>query len=219
MQNVDLTWAQDLGSVTELLSGEFFQPLGRSSSHQMWSSAMLITPMLRGLFGLDWHAANRTLRIAPNLPADWDRAMLHNVPLGSSTIELKYERSGDRLTVSAITKQPQVLCLVAGTTAEAPCHASALTVSVPLKPVEISIPAALPLQGSVTAQIKVLDEEYSSRQAKLTFEAQGGSRYELPIRLHHAGTSVKGAEVSADNLRLRFPAGAGYQTQTVTFIW
>ena len=72
MQNANLTWAQDLGSVTELLSGEFFQPLGRSSSHQMWSSAMVITPLLRGLFGLDWHAANYTLRIAPHLPAGWD---------------------------------------------------------------------------------------------------------------------------------------------------
>lgn len=32
MQNA---WTQDLGAVTELLSGEFFQPLGRSSSHQI----------------------------------------------------------------------------------------------------------------------------------------------------------------------------------------
>lgn len=54
MQNAGLTWAQDLGAVTELLSGQFFQPLGRSSSHQLWSSAMVITPLLRGLFGLSW---------------------------------------------------------------------------------------------------------------------------------------------------------------------
>ncbi len=72
MQNAELTWAQDLGAVTELLSGEFFQPLGRSSSHQLWSSAMVISPMLRGLFGLDWDALNHTLRISPHLPADWD---------------------------------------------------------------------------------------------------------------------------------------------------
>ena len=222
MQNVDLTWAQDLGSVTELLSGEFFQPLGRSSSHQMWSSAMVVTPMLRGLFGLDGHAGNQTLRVAPHLPADWDRATLRNVPLGPSTVDLRYQRSGDHLVVEARTRQPQVVCLVAGTAAEGPCKASASTshsTSVPLEPVEISIPAALPLEGSKTEQIKVLDEDYSGRQARFTFEAQGGSNYELPIRLHRAGIAVKGAEVTGDNLQMKFPKGAGYQTQTVTFTW
>jgi hypothetical protein len=222
MQNLDLTWAQDLGSVTELLSGEFFQPLGRSSSHQMWSSAMVVTPMLRGLFGLDGHAANQTLRVAPHLPADWDRATLRNVPLGPSTVDLRYQRSGDHLVVEARTRQPQVVCLVAGTAAEGPCKASASTshsTSVPLEPVEISIPAALPLEGSKTEQIKVLDEDYSGRQARFTFEAQGGSNYELPIRLHRAGIAVKGAEVTGDNLQLKFPKGAGYQIQTVTFTW
>ncbi len=41
MQNASLTWTQDLGAITELLSGDLFQALGRSSSHQMWSSAMV----------------------------------------------------------------------------------------------------------------------------------------------------------------------------------
>ncbi|MGI9073519.1 MAG: amylo-alpha-1,6-glucosidase [Bryobacteraceae bacterium] len=219
MQNANLTWAQDLGSVTELLSGEFFQPLGRSSSHQMWSSAMVITPLLRGLFGLDWHAANHTLRIAPHLPAGWDRATLHNVPIGSSAVDLKYERAGDHLTVSVSTKQPQVLCLAISSAAERPCDVSASSISVPLNAVEISIPEALPMEGSITAQIKVLDEKFSARQATFTFEALGGSSYELPVRLHRAGISVKGAQITGDNLQLRFPEGADYQTKTVTFTW
>ena len=49
--------------MTELLSGELYQPLGRSSSHQIWSSAMVVTPALRGLFGLDWDALHHTLRL------------------------------------------------------------------------------------------------------------------------------------------------------------
>ncbi len=69
MQNANLTWAQDLGAVTELLSGDLFQALGRSSSHQMWSSAMVISPLVRGLLGLDWDALNRTLIVRPQLPA------------------------------------------------------------------------------------------------------------------------------------------------------
>ena len=52
MENANLTWAQDLGADTELLSGDFYVPFGRSTSHQLWSSAMVITPTLRGLFGI-----------------------------------------------------------------------------------------------------------------------------------------------------------------------
>src|SRR4029077_8278168 len=99
MQNAGLTWSQDLGAVTELLSGELFQPLGRSSSHQVWSSAMVVTPALRGLFGLDWDAPNRVLRVAPNLPADWGRARLHNVPLGNSRLEVEFSREAGRMVV------------------------------------------------------------------------------------------------------------------------
>ena len=64
MQNADLTWSQDLGDVTELLSGKFFSPLGRSTSHQLWSSAMVISPVLRGMFGLEWGAAEPAKRYA-----------------------------------------------------------------------------------------------------------------------------------------------------------
>jgi hypothetical protein len=126
------------------------------------------------------------------------------------------------MTVSASTGQPEILCLMVGSGPEGPCNASGSTshsVSVPLKPVEVSIPATLPLEGSTTAQLKVLDEVYSERQAKFTFEAQGGSSYELPVRLHRAGISVTGAAVTGDNLQLRFPNGTGYQTQTITFTW
>jgi hypothetical protein len=57
MQNADQTTTQDLGGVTELLSGAFFIPFGRSTSHQLWSSSMVITPALRGLFGIRIDAA------------------------------------------------------------------------------------------------------------------------------------------------------------------
>lgn len=79
LQNADWTWFQDPGAVTELLSGAFFRSLGRSTPHQIWSSAMVFTPALRGLFGLDWDALRHTLRVAPNLPATWDHARLRNV--------------------------------------------------------------------------------------------------------------------------------------------
>jgi len=199
MQNADLTWAQDLGSVTELLSGEFFQPLGRSSSHQMWSSAMVIVPLIRGLFGITWDAQHNTLHLAPHLPADWDHATLHNVPLGASTIDLEYNRDGDRLSVRG----------------PAPIG----TDRFPLPAVELSIPARLPLEGSLTSQLKVLDERASEHQAVFRLAALGGSSYDLPLHLNRPGVTAQGGELRGGKLHLQFPDGSGYQSKTVTFTW
>ena len=113
MANSLLTYDGALGYVTELLSGEFFQPLGRSTAHQTWSSAMVLTPALRGLFGLEWDAPNRTLRVAPNLPADWDRAALHQVRVGDSFVDLTFLRKGGSLVVEARTIVPPSVCLAA----------------------------------------------------------------------------------------------------------
>ena len=111
MQNADLTWTQDLGAVTELLSGDLFQPLGRSSSHQMWSSAMVISPVVRGLLGLDWDAPNRTLIVRPQLPGNWDHVRVHNVPLGSLHLELDITRQAGELIIQATSSQPEHFCL------------------------------------------------------------------------------------------------------------
>ncbi len=115
MQNLTLTWAQDLGSVTELLSGEYFQPLGRSSSHQLWSSAMVISPLLRGLFGLSWDAPHKQLSVNPQLPANSDRAKLQHLQIGDIEVDLEIERVGANLQVRALTQSPQTLCLSSGT--------------------------------------------------------------------------------------------------------
>ncbi len=209
MQNLNLTWAQDLGSVTELLSGEFYQPLGRSSSHQMWSSAMIISPLLRGLFGLDWDAPAKTLRITPHLPADWDRATLRHVRVGAASVDLEYRRTARGWTVNA---SPGV-CLSNG---GGSCGSS---VTIASAPVEISIPASLPPQGSETGQLKALDERITSRDATFVFAGQAGSVYNLPVRLNHIEAKVSGGELRAGKLHIQFPSGQGYQQQTVTFVW
>jgi glycogen debranching enzyme len=220
MQNANLTWAQDLGSVTELLSGEFYQPLGRSSSHQMWSSAMVISPLLRGLFGITCDAPAKTIHLDPHLPASWDHAVLRNVAFGQTMVDLDYELVDGTLRVRARTNSPADFCLAR--TIEATCKPSNSTVhtlSIDLPPVEIDIPTNLPEQGSETNQLKVLDEETSGRQIVVTFEAQAESSYDLPVRTSRPHVAVEGATLAAGKIHLRFPTGNGYQTQTVKFTW
>jgi hypothetical protein len=99
MQNVQLTRAQDLGAATELLSGDFYIPFGRSTSHQLWSSAMVITPTLRGLFGIDIDAEKKVITVNPHLPAEWKHVEVLNLLLPGEVVSLYFERHDGILDV------------------------------------------------------------------------------------------------------------------------
>ena len=90
-----------LGHITEVLSGDFYQPLSTSSPHQIWSAAMLVSPLLRGLLGFEAEAATGTLRFRPHVPADWSSFVIRNVPVGSARIELKYAKDLEGITLEA----------------------------------------------------------------------------------------------------------------------
>jgi hypothetical protein len=93
MANALLTRQGAEGYVTELLSGDFNAPFGRSSHHQVWSEAMVVTPLVRGLLGLETGSAGRALRFAPQPPADWNKIAVRNVRLGDARYSLTYERT------------------------------------------------------------------------------------------------------------------------------
>jgi len=222
MQNAGLTWSQDLGAVTELLSGEFFQPLGRSSSHQVWSSAMVIAPALYGLFGLDWDALHRTLRLSPSLPVAWDTAHLRNVPLGDLRIDLDFAWQGGRLIITAKSASSE-FCLAPQTAPrDRDCSGSGSSrreLVLPLPAVEAGVPGGLPLPGSRTTNLKVIGEHLEANRYALELEAPGGSEYQLPLRFNRPGVRTSGAEVAGSSLRVRFPAGEGYMRASVAFTW
>jgi glycogen debranching enzyme len=99
MENANLTRFEDLGADTELLSGDFYVPFGRSTSHQLWSSAMVITPTLRGLFGISIDAQSKTITVNPHLPASWDHAEILNLPLPNARASLHFTKKGGTLEV------------------------------------------------------------------------------------------------------------------------
>ncbi len=180
MQNADLSWPQDLGAVTELLSGQYFEPLGRSTTHQLWSSAMVLTPALRGLFGVSFDAAANTLHVAPQLPAAWPGATLRNVPVGAGKdATLTFRRAGGFLDVQMESNEP-------GLKLEGPAGSEekAGVLRVPLPGAELGIPAQLPLPGASTSQLKVLEQHTDAHSATWVLEAQGGAGYTLPLRLN-----------------------------------
>ena len=81
------------GNTTEVLSGMSYSPLSTASPHQIWSAAMVISPLMRGLLGIEIDAARRRLTFAPHLPANWDHAYARNIPFGKGTIDLVLRRT------------------------------------------------------------------------------------------------------------------------------
>ena len=92
------------GHVTEVLSGDYYQPLSTSSPHQIWSAAMVVSPMLRGLLGLQFDAQTHVLSFAPHIPADWKDFSIQRVAAGGGTVDFHVSRSSDSLTLTAERK-------------------------------------------------------------------------------------------------------------------
>jgi hypothetical protein len=88
-----------LGHVTEVLSGDYYQQISSSSPHQIWSAAMVISPILRGMFGLGVDAPTHTLTFAPHIPADWRSFSLENLRVGGTTLALNYQRMPGTIAV------------------------------------------------------------------------------------------------------------------------
>lgn len=109
MANAGLALDGSLGHVTEVLSGDYYQPLSTSSPQQIWSSAMVISPLLRGLFGLQTDAGARRVTLTPHVPADWTWFTVDNVPVGSASLRLAYRKNAGEISL-AVTRSGSGEC-------------------------------------------------------------------------------------------------------------
>ena len=101
-----------LGHVTEVLSGDYYQPLSTSSPHQIWSAAMVVSPLLRGMFGLSSHAKNSTITFAPHLPADWSALRIDNLRVGENRVQLSYKKTPEGVLLEASRTAGATECTV-----------------------------------------------------------------------------------------------------------
>lgn len=230
MQNADLTFAQDLGSVTELLSGEFYQVLGRSTAHQLWSSAMVISPVLRGMFGLRWDGSRHELSVSPHLPADWDAAAIHRLPFGDARVDLTMHREGQSLVITAGGHGLADFHLTSQLSGVRQGNSE---LRIPLPAVEVYTGHKLPTFGSQTHQMKILAERYEGRSLKLTLSAPAGTVQSLGVRVNglslhphvenaRLGTISNGlgtVTVSFPPTNERFFSAVTYVNQTVSISW
>jgi hypothetical protein len=86
-----------LGHFTEVLSGDYYQSFATSSPHQIWSAAMVVSPILRGLFGLQTDVERHQITLAPHLPANWTSFAIRNIHVGGVGVDFQYRKTADSL--------------------------------------------------------------------------------------------------------------------------
>jgi glycogen debranching enzyme len=97
--NALLTFDGSLGHVTEVLSGNYYQTLATGSPQQVWSSAMVISPILTGLFGLQVDSLAHHVEFDPHVPANWTRFAIKHVQAGECTLDFSYRKVVNMLTL------------------------------------------------------------------------------------------------------------------------
>lgn len=91
-----------LGHVTEVLSGDYHQQLSTSSPHQIWSAAMVVSPILRGMLGLSSDSQSKKLTFAPDVPANWTDFRVHNIRIGDAIVDLTYRKTLERVSLEIL---------------------------------------------------------------------------------------------------------------------
>lgn len=248
-ENANLTWAEDLGADTELLSGDFFVPFGRSTSHQLWSSAMVITPTLRGLFGISIDAQTKTIKVNPHLPENWQHAEIKNIAVAGGALDLAiYSPSGESLTISLRESGVDGWTVKTDIPGARRDRYRPADLVVPLSPIRVSFLDGPPTQsGSRTQKPRILQEVWNKQNVELSIEGPADTQADLLVESwkssepkvevsHGLSTKARGREPGAslteidigDNIRsapfhsdlhVNFPPGTGWQTLTVTLTW
>ena len=90
-----------LGHFTEVLSGDYYQSFATSSPHQIWSAAMVVSPILRGLFGLQTDVKKHEITFAPHVPSDWTSFAIRHVHVAGVGVDFQYHKTADSVLLEA----------------------------------------------------------------------------------------------------------------------
>ena len=225
------------GRNPEVLSGRLYKSLDTAVPQQFFATSMVITPLIRGLLGLDVDAPAHKIVVAPHLPVDWDSVRVENVPVGRDRIDIAIHRFAGRV-VASFTRRPR-------TTATAPLdvvfspalplgansslhtektpgdiHATVqgilndhLTLEVPFSGGWSIIPPVMPAMiGARSRAPRVLSERLSSGKYVVALEGLAGHTYRFRIR--EPGKTERETDITFPATRAN---ADGYTARTVTF--
>lgn len=87
------TFDESRGRNPEVISGRLYKPLDTAVPQQFFATSMILTPLIRGLLGIDVDAPARRLTLAPHLPPDWDSVHVRNIPVGTGFVDATVRRT------------------------------------------------------------------------------------------------------------------------------
>jgi glycogen debranching enzyme len=96
---VELTFAEALGRVPELLSGTRQRSLDASVPNQMFSAMATVGPVVRGMLGLRPSVLDNVLEVTPCFPTGWEEARIENFKFGGTRLHLKIRRQQETYDV------------------------------------------------------------------------------------------------------------------------
>jgi glycogen debranching enzyme len=85
------------GRNPEVISGRVYKPLDTAVPHQFFATSMVLTPLVRGLVGLEVDAPARRVVLAPHLPAEWDSLTVERIAVGSERLSVRVQRTPNGL--------------------------------------------------------------------------------------------------------------------------
>jgi hypothetical protein len=222
------------GTMTEVLSGETYSELSTSSPHQAWSSAMLISPVLRGMFGLESQAG--TVRLAPQTPVEWTSWSLRNV----QGVDFFYENGSLRAVNHsskpvALTWAPSFAPIAKVTHASLPFKRidnpsdwqAVFETTLPVGETRITVDAertfgyrvetAPPQLAQASDNLKVIAERWPDGACDLTVSGRPGRTYRIRLAGSVKPVHVDGGTLQGNELIVEWPGdrAGDYETKEV----
>jgi glycogen debranching enzyme len=87
------------GAISEALPGKW-------CFLQLWSNVGIVAPVVECFLGIEPRAADRLLRVVPQLPADWDRAEVKRLRVGDTSFDVSVARGGDAYSIHVRCDDP-----------------------------------------------------------------------------------------------------------------
>ncbi len=93
MATIRHVFQHQLGTVGEVFSGDLYTWPQESVSHQGFSTAGTVLPLVRGLLGLEGDAMEKKVVFAPHFPADWQEVVIDNYRIGKAVFSFHTRRN------------------------------------------------------------------------------------------------------------------------------
>jgi hypothetical protein len=214
-----------------------YKSLDTAVPQQFFASSMVLTPLIRGLLGLDVDAPAHRMVVAPHLPPEWDSVRVENVPVGRDRVDVSIHRTSQRIVAdfsrhfADVERAPLDIvfspALPLGASSSVPTEKTAgdvhatvrgvlrdrLTLDVPYSGGSSIIPPVMPaVIGARSAAPRVLSERLVDGKYVVALEGLAGRTYRF--RLRAWGKVDREVDVT-------FPStGAnedGYSSRTISF--